>query len=214
MKLCPLYSFDCCQAHLYCLMISSGLEQNGEENEGIKGFLVKDFVKEFRRGARLKCNFCKQNYSTVGCVVKRCKKSYHLPCGIAKGSLNQFLGEFAPLCETHRPGQKKEASCSCHGQLCGVCLEQLEERLSSGVLLTPFCGGWVGSCDAESCLCPNGNQYDEDDTVWEIILCSYCGAQGIHVKCGKLRLLKPRWKCSFCKEVVGHMPRQVHKVSE
>ena len=73
MKLGPLYSFDCCQAHLYCLMISSGLEQNGEEKEEIKGFLVKDIVNELRRCARLKCNFCKQNYATVGCVVKRCK---------------------------------------------------------------------------------------------------------------------------------------------
>ena len=72
MKLGPLYSFDCCQAHLYCLMMISGLEQNWAE-EGIKGFLVKDIVKEFRRGARKKCNFCKQNYSTMGCVVKRCK---------------------------------------------------------------------------------------------------------------------------------------------
>ena len=73
LKLGPLYSFDCCQAHLYCLMFSSGLVQNGKEEEGIKGFLVKDIVKEFRRGARLKCTFCKKNYATVGCAVKKCK---------------------------------------------------------------------------------------------------------------------------------------------
>ena len=34
-----------------------------------------------------------------------------------------------------------------------------------------------GTCDAASCLCPGGNQFDEDDTAWEIVLCSCCGAQ-------------------------------------
>ena len=73
LKLGSLYSFGCCQAHLHCLMFSSGLEQNGEEEEGIKGFLVEDIVKEWRRGARLKCTYCMQKYATVGCVVNGCK---------------------------------------------------------------------------------------------------------------------------------------------
>ena len=73
LKLGPLYSYGHCQAHLYCLMFSSGLEQNGEEEEGIKGFLVDDIVKEWRRGSRLKCFHCKQTYATVGCVGRGCK---------------------------------------------------------------------------------------------------------------------------------------------
>ena len=70
LKLGPLYSYGHCQAHLYCLMFSSGLEQNGEEEEG---FLVDDIVKEWRRGSRLKCFHCKQTYATVGCVGRGCK---------------------------------------------------------------------------------------------------------------------------------------------
>ena len=73
LKLGPLYTFGSCQAHLYCLMFSSGLDQTGEEEEGIKGFLVEDIVREWRRGARLKCAYCKQKYATVGCVGKGCK---------------------------------------------------------------------------------------------------------------------------------------------
>ena len=73
LKLGPLYSYGHCQAHLYCLMFSSGLEQGGEEEEGIKGFLVEDIVREWRRGSRLKCCHCKQTYATVGCVGKGCK---------------------------------------------------------------------------------------------------------------------------------------------
>ena len=73
LKLGPLYSYGHCQAHLCCLMFSSGLEQGGEEEEGIKGFLVDDIVKEWRRGSRLKCFHCKQTYATLGCVGKGCK---------------------------------------------------------------------------------------------------------------------------------------------
>ena len=32
-------------------------------------------------------------------------------------------------------------------------------------------------CDAEDCLCPSGPKYDEEDTLWEIMLCVCCGAQ-------------------------------------
>ena len=73
LKLGPLYQYGQCQAHLYCLMFSSGLEQTGEEEEDIKGFLVDDIIKEWRRGSRLKCYYCKQTYATLGCVGKGCK---------------------------------------------------------------------------------------------------------------------------------------------
>ena len=72
------------------------------------------------------------------------RKSYHLPCGMESGSLQQFFGEFSSHCETHRPVQspgmvKREARGV--GE-CGVCLEELEERPGSAVLWTPCCGGW------------------------------------------------------------------------
>lgn len=41
-------------AHYFCLLFSSGLDQNGEEDEQVKGFLTQDILKEWRRGQRLK----------------------------------------------------------------------------------------------------------------------------------------------------------------
>ena len=35
------------------------------------------------------------------------------------------------------------------------------------------------SCDADTCLCPSGRKFDEEDTDWEIMLCVCCGAQVI-----------------------------------
>ena len=41
--------------------------------QGINGFLAKDIVKEWRRGSRLLCIYCKGKYATLGCVGKQCK---------------------------------------------------------------------------------------------------------------------------------------------
>ena len=41
-------------AHFFCLLFSSGLDQNGDDEEEIKGFRTRDILKEWRRGQRLK----------------------------------------------------------------------------------------------------------------------------------------------------------------
>ena len=33
------------------------------------------------------------------------------------------------------------------------------------------------TCDADTCTCPGGRKFDEEDTPWEIMLCVCCGAQ-------------------------------------
>ena len=54
-------------------LCSAGLDQNGSDDEGINGFLAKDIVKEWRRGSRLLCIYCKGKYATIGCVGNKCK---------------------------------------------------------------------------------------------------------------------------------------------
>ena len=137
LKLGPLYEFGYCVAHLYCLMFSAGLTQNGSDDEGINGFLAKDIVKEWRRGSRLLCIYCKGKYATLGCVGKQCKKAYHLPCGLENGSLQQFFGNFESHCETHKPVQdpflpknKNKVEMFQKNDECGCCTMELEVRVN------------------------------------------------------------------------------------
>ena len=44
-------------AHFFCLLFSSGLDQNGDEEEEIMGFRTQDILKEWRRGQRLKVTY-------------------------------------------------------------------------------------------------------------------------------------------------------------
>lgn len=54
------------------------------------------------------------------------------------------------------------------------------------------------SCDANHCVCPQGRSHEMVGTRWELVLCRYCGAQGIHVGCGKLKWSNPEWECDSC----------------
>jgi len=102
LELGPLYKYGGCQAHLHCLMFSSGLIQGGQESEGIVGFMPEDVIKEWGRGSKLKCCFCKEIYATVGCCQRTCMRTYHLPCGIKYGALNEYYGNFDSYCPLHR----------------------------------------------------------------------------------------------------------------
>lgn len=42
--------------HYYCLLLTSGLEQNGDEHQGLLGFLLKDIRAEVERIKRLVSN--------------------------------------------------------------------------------------------------------------------------------------------------------------
>lgn len=33
---------------------------------------------------------------------------------------------------------------------------------------------------------------------WELILCKYCGSQGVHIGCGRLKWKCPEFECDIC----------------
>ncbi|MBN3302887.1 G2E3 ligase, partial [Amia calva] len=126
--------------HYFCLLMSSGVYQRGEEDEGIYGFLVEDVRKEMERSSKLRCGVCKKNGASVGCSVKACSKKVHFPCGQQKGFLFQFTGLFPSFCLAHRPTQTAADSSRLSGPFsCSVCLDLLEPVLSYSVLKCPCC---------------------------------------------------------------------------
>jgi hypothetical protein len=57
-------------------------------------------------------------------------------------------------------------------------------------------------CDAKQCLCPKGRVHEMAGTRWELVLCKYCGSQGIHIGCGPLKWLNPEWVCDECQTML------------
>ncbi|XP_054828197.1 G2/M phase-specific E3 ubiquitin-protein ligase [Eublepharis macularius] len=124
--------------HYYCLLMSSGIWQKGEEEEGFYGFLIEDIQKEINRAARLKCNICKKKGASIGCVASKCKRSYHFPCGIERKCIFQFRENFPSYCWKHRPTQKPTTNSKGSSQ-CTICLELVEHSPSYTILTTPCC---------------------------------------------------------------------------
>ena len=64
-----------------------------------------------------------------------CRKTYHLPCGLEHGSLQQFFGNYESYCETHKPAQepflpknKNKVEMFAKKDECGCCTMELEVR--------------------------------------------------------------------------------------
>ncbi|XP_012151382.1 uncharacterized protein LOC100880920 isoform X2 [Megachile rotundata] len=130
--------------HYYCLLLSSNMEQRGNDNEGILGFLVADIQKELRRGKRLMCTYCKKSGATLGCCNTKCKRIFHYPCGLSAGALNQFFGEFRSFCVNHRPKQKIDAAMKIELTrlseiTCYICYDQVNLDDITDTIWAPCC---------------------------------------------------------------------------
>uniref|UniRef100_A0A3P8ZHF1 G2/M-phase specific E3 ubiquitin protein ligase n=1 Tax=Esox lucius TaxID=8010 RepID=A0A3P8ZHF1_ESOLU len=119
--------------HYFCLLMSSGVYQRGEENEGIYGFLC---VHSYCLSIYLK------NGASVGCYVKSCQKKVHFPCGKQHQFIFQFTDLFPSYCKNHSPTQSlPPSSCVTEPLSCSVCLDPIEPVLSYYVLKCPACNG-------------------------------------------------------------------------
>ena len=46
------------------------------------GEVVKNLKAEVARGAKLKCSKCNLKGAALGCYVKSCRRTYHVPCAM------------------------------------------------------------------------------------------------------------------------------------
>ncbi|XP_043462179.1 putative uncharacterized protein DDB_G0277255 isoform X2 [Leptopilina heterotoma] len=139
-----IYELGNIVTHYYCLLLSSMMQQKGRDDQGILGFLSADIEKEVKRGKRLVCYHCKKNGATLGCCNTKCKRIFHLPCGLKAGSLHQFYSEFRSYCINHRPkqlidGRVLEEVQNAETTLCYICYDNVNYRDILAMLWAPCC---------------------------------------------------------------------------
>ncbi|XP_014251057.1 uncharacterized protein LOC106667551 isoform X3 [Cimex lectularius] len=252
--------------HYFCLLQASKIKQNGTDNQGIWGFLLKDIKEEVNRGKSLRCSYCLKNGATIHCCKKECRSIFHLSCGIIRGTKHLFFGEFKSYCDKHNKQQVIPISVVNNVQNtkvdCVICLCPISVVKTADVIWPmcckpktllhrlcvqkmafnagyyfkcPLCNNkskfrknmkqlgiyipnqeaaWeqepnayqellINSlkCEAESCICPEGREFEKLRTKWHMLVCSFCGVNNIHVACAKLLPEYKRhdnWKCSIC----------------
>ncbi|CAN0897605.1 BRCA1-associated RING domain protein 1 [Linum grandiflorum] len=74
------------------------------------GDVIKNLKQELVRGAKLKCSGCGEKGAALGCYVKTCRRSYHVPCAMEISNCRWDLKNFLVLCPSHSshkfPGEK------------------------------------------------------------------------------------------------------------
>ncbi|CAL5193833.1 unnamed protein product [Lathyrus oleraceus] len=65
------------------------------------GETVKNLKKEVARGAKLKCTQCGLKGAALGCFVKSCKRTYHVPCAMNISTCRWDHVDYLLLCPSH-----------------------------------------------------------------------------------------------------------------
>uniref|UniRef100_F7ERR8 PHD finger protein 7 n=1 Tax=Ornithorhynchus anatinus TaxID=9258 RepID=F7ERR8_ORNAN len=135
-KLGEFMQKDNLNLHYFCLILSSGLPQRGEDDNGFHGFLPEDIKKEVTRASKKICFICKKKGAAIFCQNERCRRSFHLPCGRERGCISQFFGEYKSFCQKHSPAQVMQP-----GPLgvedCILCCENLS--VQTDLIQSPCC---------------------------------------------------------------------------
>lgn len=81
--------------------MSTHAQQNGEDDEGIGGFLVPDIRYLIKSHTKTKCMYCRKTGASVRCFGEKCNRYFHVICGVKNNCLNQFEDPFRSFCHLH-----------------------------------------------------------------------------------------------------------------
>ncbi|KAL5561968.1 hypothetical protein UlMin_031715 [Ulmus minor] len=117
------------------------------------GDAVRNLKEEVVRGAKLKCTKCGLKGAALGCYVKSCRRSYHVPCALEISKCRWNYEHFLLLCPVHSssrfPNEKKSGKCItkiqamptstiCHATDNGAASPNLEKKVV-------FCGSGLST---------------------------------------------------------------------
>ncbi|XP_057798173.1 BRCA1-associated RING domain protein 1 [Salvia miltiorrhiza] len=121
---------------------------------------IVNLESEIARASKLKCSGCGLKGAALGCFVKSCRRSYHVPCAVEVPDCRWDCGEFLMLCPTHKsikfPSEKSNSRKRPSGEKCSLPSEITPEQLNicSTSLSMPqqlvLCGSALSS--EEKCL--------------------------------------------------------------
>ncbi|KAL4083946.1 hypothetical protein QTP88_029262 [Uroleucon formosanum] len=136
-----LYQLDNAVIHHFCLLLSTRSVQNGADNEGIWGFLLKDIKAELARASKKTCFYCKKKGASISCCGEKCPRVFHLPCGLKNGSMHQYFDTFKSFCEKHRITQTTELSGSrkSTSTTCAICTDAVIRSPLPTSIWAPCC---------------------------------------------------------------------------
>uniref|UniRef100_A0A336LBP0 CSON008274 protein n=1 Tax=Culicoides sonorensis TaxID=179676 RepID=A0A336LBP0_CULSO len=160
-----------CNVHYLCMLLSPGLKIKGCEKNGLYGFLGPDIVKEEKRIFKQKCFFCQGKHANLSCYDKKCKKSFHVDCGIKNGC-QYNTNYFSTWCADHRSyiKLKSETLDQNTESTCFICFESVARTISDECVFTNCC---TERCYHRECIGKNA------DSAGYLFKCPLCQNESI-----------------------------------
>ncbi|KFW00183.1 PHD finger protein 7, partial [Fulmarus glacialis] len=124
--------------HENCLYLANRLFLRRARNNEVHNIHPEDVRRVVKQASRKICYVCGERGATITCQGKKCKCSFHFPCGRENGCISQFFGQYRSFCQEHRPAQTVQAHQDSQTS-CVICLERVEEKLSYQTMVCPNC---------------------------------------------------------------------------
>ncbi|KAG5682615.1 hypothetical protein PVAND_011958 [Polypedilum vanderplanki] len=120
------YEYQDLTVHHYCLLFAPGLPQNGQDDEGIEGFLTDDIRREIKRVKLIKCCFCKRTGANLGCYNKKhILGAYHTKCAWENDVRFHFTYYYPTYCDKHDICERKRLK---RKRKCKICFENIIDK--------------------------------------------------------------------------------------
>ncbi|MCD9639447.1 hypothetical protein HAX54_023998 [Datura stramonium] len=78
-----------------------------------EGDIIKNLDTELARAAKLKCSSCGMKGAALGCYLKSCRRSYHVPCAFEIQDCRWDMENFVMMCPIHKsvkfPSEKSKS---------------------------------------------------------------------------------------------------------
>ncbi|CAN4093563.1 unnamed protein product [Withania somnifera] len=135
-----------------------------------EGDIIKNLDTELVRAAKLKCSSCGMKGAALGCYVKSCRRSYHVPCAFEIQDCQWDMENFVMLCPIHKsvkfPSEKSKSRKHVRREVHPV----------SSPLTTEQLNFWARSSDGpkEWVLC--GSALSSEEKFMLVKFASMCGA--------------------------------------
>lgn len=110
--------------------------QNGNDNEGFDGFLIKDIKETAKKIKTQVCEYCKKKNANLKCGNKKCQQYFHTNCGLQANIQFQFCYSFPVFCKQHEKKMNRETKKKNIDDNCLFCYEKVNDRSS---ILMPCC---------------------------------------------------------------------------
>lgn len=143
-------------------LLSSLLVQNGDDDEGIMGFLPNDILTEVNRAKKMvkmneifvsinlrlisfdlyhqqNCCYCKKRGANIGCCHKTCRRAFHLPCALKNNTLFEFCETYRSFCNKHHNINRPRHTLHKSDDNCVICLDKMGEYRPTKSISSPCC---------------------------------------------------------------------------